>query len=84
MLEARGLTLARLPLDDHARFDPLPWDTGTREVIVTEKDAVKLAAHPPSGTRVWVVTLDFRLPPGLADALHAALDEASHARRPAA
>ena len=37
----------------------------------------------PSGTRVWVVTLDFRLPQGLADALHAALDEILRARRPA-
>jgi len=83
MLEARGLAIARLPLDDHAHFDPLPWDAGTSEVIVTEKDAVKLAQRAPSGTRVWVVTLDFRLPPGLADALHAALREASRARRPA-
>jgi tetraacyldisaccharide 4'-kinase len=81
MLEASGLTIARLPLDDHARFDPLPWDAGVTEVIVTEKDAVKLAPHPPQGTRVWVVTLDFRLPPGLVQALQPALAAAQQARR---
>jgi tetraacyldisaccharide 4'-kinase len=80
MLEARGLTLVRLPLDDHARLDPLPWGADTREVIVTEKDAVKLAPRPPSGPRIWVVTLDFRLPRGLADALRDALAEAVRAR----
>jgi tetraacyldisaccharide 4'-kinase len=81
MLEARGLTIARLPLDDHARFDPLPWDAGIAEVIVTEKDAVKLAPHPPAGTRVWVVTLDFRLPPGLVQALQPALAAVLASRR---
>jgi len=75
MLEARGLTIERLPLADHASFDPLPWDASTPEVIVTEKDAVKLAALAPSTTRVWVVTLDFGLPPALAQALRAALDD---------
>jgi tetraacyldisaccharide 4'-kinase len=81
MLEARGLIIARLPLPDHAVFDPLPWDAATPEVVVTEKDAVKLAARPTSATRVWVVTLDFVLPPGLAQALRAALD-AADARKP--
>jgi tetraacyldisaccharide 4'-kinase len=81
MLEARGLAIDRLPLADHAEFDPLPWDATTPEVIVTEKDAVKLAARPPAATRVWVVTLDFALPPGLAQALREALAGAD-ARRP--
>ncbi len=74
MLESRGLEIARLPLADHAEFDPLPWGAATREVIVTEKDAVKLAARAPTGVRVWVVTLDFGLPQGLAHALRDALE----------
>jgi tetraacyldisaccharide 4'-kinase len=81
MLEARGLAIARLPLPDHAEFDPLPWDAATPEVIVTEKDAVKLASRPPAATRVWVVTLDFALPTGLAQALREALALAD-ARQP--
>jgi tetraacyldisaccharide 4'-kinase len=73
MLEARGLHIARLPLADHADFDPLPWSASTPEVVVTEKDAVKLAGRALGSTRVWVVTLDFGLPQGLADALRGAL-----------
>jgi tetraacyldisaccharide-1-P 4'-kinase len=35
-------------------------------VLTTEKDAVKLDPLMLQGTRVWVLPLDFRLPPGLA------------------
>ncbi len=73
MLEAEGLSIARLPLADHAGFDALPWPADTADVVVTEKDAVKLARHPPGRTRVWVATLDFGLPDALADALRDAL-----------
>jgi len=73
MLEAEGLAIARLPLADHADFDTLPWPADTPAVIVTEKDAVKLAGRPPTSTRVWVATLDFGLPDALAHALRAAL-----------
>ncbi|WP_374676394.1 tetraacyldisaccharide 4'-kinase [Ideonella sp.] len=77
MLEAHGLQVDRLPLPDHARLSPLPWPAGTPEVVLTEKDAVKLAPGAvPSGTRVWVATLDFALPPGFTDALLGALAEA--------
>jgi tetraacyldisaccharide 4'-kinase len=62
MLEARGLQLQRLPLPDHHAFTTLPWPEGTAEVVVTEKDAVKLAPAALGGTRVWVVGLDFALP----------------------
>lgn len=62
MLEAEGLTLERLPLPDHHRFDTLPWPAGTPDVVVTEKDAVKLDAAHVGATRVWVVALDFALP----------------------
>ena len=73
MLEAEGLTIARLPLADHATFDTLPWPTDSADVIVTEKDAVKLAHRSLGRTRVWVVTLDFGLPDALAHALRDAL-----------
>ena len=73
MLEAEGLAIERLPLSDHAAFDTLPWPAGTADVILTEKDAVKLASHDLGDTRVWVVTLDFGLPQGLAHALREAL-----------
>ena len=80
MLEAEGLAIERLPLADHAAFDTLPWPAGTADAVVTEKDAVKLAPHDLGGTRVWVATLDFGLPPALAHALR----ETLAARRPAA
>jgi tetraacyldisaccharide 4'-kinase len=73
MLETEGLTIVRLPLADHSGFDPLPWPAGTADVIVTEKDAVKLLGRPLASTRVWVATLDFGLPDALADALRATL-----------
>jgi tetraacyldisaccharide 4'-kinase len=69
MLEAQGLTIERLPLPDHHDFSILPWPPGTPDVITTEKDAVKLPAHPPGPTRVWVVGLDFRVPEAFATAL---------------
>ncbi len=80
MLEAEGLAVSRLPLADHAAFDALPWPADTADVVVTEKDAVKLAGRPLGLTRVWVATLDFGLP----DALARALRDALPARPPAA
>ncbi|MCR5864377.1 tetraacyldisaccharide 4'-kinase [Aquincola sp. J276] len=69
MLEAAGLAIERLPLPDHHDFATLPWPRDT-EVVITEKDAVKLRPDRlPPGQRVWVATLDFPLPPGLAAAL---------------
>jgi len=70
MLESAGLALQRLPLPDHASFDPLPWPTElAQEVLVTEKDAVKLQPGRPGTERVWVVPLDFALPAELVRAL---------------
>ena len=84
MLEAEGLAITRLPLADHAAFDTLPWPTDTADVVVTEKDAVKLAGRPLGATRVWVATLDFGLPDALARALRDALPaRASVASTPA-
>ena len=73
MLEAEGLAITRLPLADHASFDVLPWPVETADVVVTEKDAVKLAGRATGATRLWVATLDFGLPDALATALRAAL-----------
>jgi tetraacyldisaccharide 4'-kinase len=63
MLEAGGLSLQRLPLADHHPYTSLPWPAGTADVVTTEKDAVKLPPARVGTTRVWVVGLDFVLPP---------------------
>ena len=64
MLREHGLTqLQTLALPDHHPFDALPWPASTGDVIVTEKDAVKLRPGTLPGleraTRVWVAPLDF-------------------------
>ncbi len=69
MLRELGLQIDELPLPDHAAFSPLPWPPGTAEVLVTEKDAVKLRPEVVVGTRVWVVALDFRPEPAFEQAL---------------
>jgi tetraacyldisaccharide 4'-kinase len=79
MLEAAGCRIQRLPLPDHARLHPLPWPTHTTDVLVTEKDAVKLQPAAMGNTRVWVVTLDFRLPPAFTAALDLMLPNLGHA-----
>jgi tetraacyldisaccharide 4'-kinase len=61
MLRAHGLEIVELPLGDHADFKALPWPIGTTEVVITEKDAVKLAPTRPLGARIWVAPLDFAL-----------------------
>ena len=69
MLEAQGLHIRRLPLADHQAFNPLPWPADTAELIVTEKDAVKLPPAAVGSTRVWVAGLDFLPEPAFAAAL---------------
>ena len=59
MLRAEGLAIRELPLDDHHDFEQLPWPSSTADVIVTEKDAVKLLPTRPTNARVWVAALDF-------------------------
>jgi tetraacyldisaccharide 4'-kinase len=60
MLHAQGLNVLPRALPDHHDYAELPWRDGVGDVIVTEKDAVKL---PPGrdlrGARVWVAPLDF-------------------------
>ena len=65
-LRTAGLTIDTLALDDHHDHARLPWPPETREVVVTEKDAIKLdpqrvAAERP-GLQVWVVPLVLVLP----------------------
>lgn len=68
MLRDLGLSLQHTrALPDHYRFDELPWRAGTPDVVVTEKDAVKL--RPGGTTQVWVVPLDFELDVAFAAAI---------------
>ena len=62
MLREAGLHIDELALPDHHDFAALPWPAGTAEVVLTEKDAVKLRPEAVGGTRVWVAALDFALP----------------------
>lgn len=62
MLLEQGLEIEPCPQPDHARYDTLPWPAGTREVLVTEKDAVKLLPQAVGEVRVWVLGLDLELP----------------------
>lgn len=68
MLGDQGLSFRALPLPDHAALDPLPW-ARTDEVVITEKDAVKLRPEALQGCRIWVVALDFRPEPAFEEAL---------------
>ena len=62
LLREAGLQIDELALPDHHPMDPLPWPAGARDVVITEKDAVKLPPGTALGAaRVWVATLDFRL-----------------------
>ena len=63
MLRQAGLDIEPLPLPDHFDFTILPWPADTTEVIVTEKDAVKLDPSRVGGLQVWVVALDFQPAP---------------------
>jgi tetraacyldisaccharide 4'-kinase len=73
MLRDHGLTIDPLPLPDHHAYATLPWPADTPDVIVTEKDAIKLDPAGMGGTRVWVAPLDFALDPSFLDALTALL-----------
>lgn len=69
MLRAQGLEIRPLPLPDHFDYATLPWPAGTPDVIITEKDAVKIKPQRVGTTRVWVATLDFALPSDFTAAL---------------
>ncbi|HEX6705047.1 MAG TPA: tetraacyldisaccharide 4'-kinase [Albitalea sp.] len=63
MLGAAGVRVRPLPLADHHDFATLPWPAETSDVIVTEKDAIKLDPARMGSTRVWVAPLDFEPDP---------------------
>ena len=73
MLRAHGLDIAECAPGDHADFAILPWPLGAADVVVTEKDAVKLPSSRRLGTRVWVARLDFVPEPAFEKALLALL-----------
>lgn len=76
-LRGAGITARGLALPDHADLAALPWPDDATELIVTEKDAVKLdptdVAMRRPATRVWVATLDFEPDPAFWCDLEAAL-----------
>lgn len=79
-LRAHGIQLPNdqaLAMADHARYDILPWPATANDLLVTEKDAVKLdarrVANERSATQVWVVPLRYALPDALIAAILTAL-----------
>ncbi len=74
MLEDLGLHFSRLALPDHFDWQHWPQALDEGAVIVTEKDAVKLAPDHPRAARIWVAPLDFTLPEPLIDAVLAMID----------
>ena len=73
MLRCEGLVVTELALSDHHDFAEIPWPSDADDVLVTEKDAVKLDPIRLGATRVWVVPLDFRLGTDFEQALLALL-----------
>ncbi|HEY6355920.1 MAG TPA: tetraacyldisaccharide 4'-kinase [Burkholderiaceae bacterium] len=59
MLQAQGLDFEPLAMPDHADYRQLPWPDATPDVVVTEKDAVKIRPERLVRTQVWVAPLDF-------------------------
>jgi tetraacyldisaccharide 4'-kinase len=60
LLREFGLTFRTLPLPDHHGFDELPWPDSEVDVVLTEKDAIKIDPGRLGQTRVWVAALDLR------------------------
>ncbi len=73
MLREAGLSITPMPLPDHHDFKTLPWPPTTADVVLTEKDAVKIDPQRIGSTRVWVAALDFAPPPAFDAALLALL-----------
>lgn len=81
MLRAQGLEVDPQPLPDHHDFATLPWpDDPALDVLLTEKDAVKLPAPLASKARVWVAPLDFGPDPAFAAAVERLLPRPSASR----
>ena len=84
-LRTAQLTVQELALPDHFDHATLPWPPEARDVLVTEKDAVKLdpvrVARERPGTTVWVVPLVFEPEPAFFDAVLKALPGVGQARQ---
>ncbi|MDP4299237.1 tetraacyldisaccharide 4'-kinase [Leptothrix discophora] len=80
-LRALGLRIEPVALPDHDDHATLPWPADARDVIVTEKDAVKLTPErlrrERPGLQVWVAPLRFELPTEFTDAVLADLRRAA-------
>jgi tetraacyldisaccharide 4'-kinase len=89
MLREARLLVTPLPLPDHHDFASLPWPPATADVLLTDKDAVKLRPArlremaAGAATRVWVVALDFEPDAGYGAALLQLLDKQRADRVPA-
>jgi tetraacyldisaccharide 4'-kinase len=85
MLRAEGLSITALPLPDHHDYATLPWPANTSEVVLTEKDAIKLDPSRAGTVRIWVAPLDFALAADFDQALIALLPplENRHGNTPA-
>ncbi len=59
MLRAQGLGIVEHPLPDHHTYAKIEWPPGTTDVVLTEKDAVKIRPERAKGVRIWVAALDF-------------------------
>ncbi len=77
MLREHGLLVSELALPDHHDFATLPWPINASDVVITEKDAVKIAPGRRIGSRIWVAALDFEPEAGFATALLALLPRPS-------
>jgi tetraacyldisaccharide 4'-kinase len=73
MLREAGLRIETLPLPDHYGYTTLPWPARGPDVLVTEKDAVKLDPARTGARPVWVLPLDLAVPESLFQALYAEL-----------
>jgi tetraacyldisaccharide 4'-kinase len=73
MLEQHGLTFEARPLPDHHAWRAPTALSGAQQLLVTEKDAMKIDPVGALAERTWVVPLDFALPFELLDALDAML-----------
>ena len=87
LLATAGITPQTIDLPDHFDFRSPPWPADATDVVVTEKDATKIAPEADlpdaiaqshsgarhAGPRIWVAPLDFTLPPVFWTALDALL-----------
>ena len=76
LLHELGLDFTPLPLPDHHDFITLPWPMDVLDVVITEKDAVKIDPARIGATRVWVAALDFAFDAAFDTALLALLPPA--------